>query len=99
MLTVTSDGTYSVLITDGNGCEAFDAITVTTITCNPIEVRRKSNIHIRNVGIYPNPSTGMIDNNFGNETAGSVEINVIDTYIKTQFCFTGNFESLRYPKA
>ncbi|MBK8586976.1 MAG: hypothetical protein IPN88_16795 [Bacteroidetes bacterium] len=23
VLTVTSDGTYSVLITDGNGCEAF----------------------------------------------------------------------------
>ncbi|MBK6989545.1 MAG: T9SS type A sorting domain-containing protein [Bacteroidetes bacterium] len=82
VLTVTSDGTYSVLITDGNGCEAFDAITVTTITCNPI---RSSSSPIRNVGIYPNPSTGMIDINFGNETAGSVEINVIDAYGKTQF--------------
>lgn len=81
-LTVSADGTYSVLITDGNGCEGFDAIAITTITCNP---NRSTSPSDRNSSIYPNPSTGLIDISFGNEIAGVVEINIVDAYGKTHF--------------
>ncbi|MBK9413900.1 MAG: T9SS type A sorting domain-containing protein [Bacteroidetes bacterium] len=89
-LTVSTDGVYSVLITDGNSCEAFDAIVITTTPCNP---NRNTSQPIRNVGIYPNPSTGMIDINFGNETPGVVEINIIDAFGKTHFVSQENLKS------
>jgi hypothetical protein len=89
-LTVSSDGTYSVLITDGNGCEGFDAIAITTITCNPFSSTSTS---VRNGGIYPNPSTGLIDISFGNEIAGVVEISIVDAYGKTHFVSQENVKA------
>ncbi|MBL0105221.1 MAG: T9SS type A sorting domain-containing protein [Bacteroidetes bacterium] len=79
-LTVSASGIYSVLVTDGNSCEAFDAISVDVITCNPHPMTVKPN---HAVGIYPNPSTGVIDISFDNEVSGTVEINVIDAFGKT----------------
>ncbi|MBK8364526.1 MAG: T9SS type A sorting domain-containing protein [Bacteroidetes bacterium] len=79
-----------MLITDGNSREAFDAIVITTTPCNP---NRNTSQPIRNVGIYPNPSTGMIDINFGNETPGVVEINIIDAFGKTHFVSQENLKS------
>jgi uncharacterized protein (DUF2141 family) len=89
-LTVSSDGTYSVLITDGNGCEGFDAIAITTITCNPFSSTSTS---VRNGTIYPNPSTGLIDISFGNEIAGVVEISIVDAYGKTHFVSQENVKA------
>ena len=89
-LTVTSAGTYSVLVTDGNSCEAFDAITVDTITCGPHQM-----VHhpAHTTGIYPNPSTGIIDISFDNETAGAVQINIVDAFGKTLLVANENIKS------
>ena len=78
-LIVSSSGIYSVLVTDGNACEAFDAIIVDTITCGP----HISALHPNHaMGIYPNPSTGVIDINFDNETSGAAAINIVDAFGK-----------------
>lgn len=88
-LDVTTDGTYSVLVTDGNSCEAFDAITVTTISCNrPHTVARPT----RGIGVYPNPSTGVVDVTFNNESSGAVEVSVVDVYGKTLFVSQENLK-------
>jgi hypothetical protein len=79
-LVVTTDGVYSVLITDGNGCQGFDAISVGTVTCSNHPVVQTQS---RTVDIYPNPSKGMIDIRFANDVAGDVSINIVDALGKT----------------
>lgn len=90
-LNVSSPGTYSVLITDGNSCEAFDMITVNTIACNrPHTTAARPT---RSVGVYPNPSTGVIDINFNNEASGAVEVSVVDVYGKILFVSQENLKA------
>ena len=90
-LNVSSPGTYSVLITDGNSCEAFDMITVSTIACNrPHTTAARPT---RSIGVYPNPSTGVIDINFNNEASGAVEVSVVDVYGKVLFVSQENLKA------
>ncbi len=89
-LDVNAVGIYSVLITDANGCESYDAIMVSTISCNrQHSVLRPS----RSIGVYPNPSTGVIDINFNNEVSGSVEVSIVDVYGKTLFTSQENIKA------
>lgn len=89
-LDVSTPGTYSVLVTDGNGCETFDLITVSTIVCSrPHTVARPTH----SAGVYPNPSTGIVDVNFNNETSGAVEVSVVDVYGKTLFVSQENLKA------
>ena len=57
-LTVTAAGMYSVLVTDSNGCENFDAINVNYMTCisrNHYYLDRQPTIDV-----YPNPTNNVI---------------------------------------
>lgn len=59
-LDVTSDGTYSVLVTNGAGCENFDAVTVTFFTCPTAHPVVHHPGAAAAVSISPNPAHGTI---------------------------------------
>ncbi len=59
-LTVSEEGTYSVLVTDSNGCENFDAIFVDTINCQLSHNLHGSGITSHGVFLFPNPATSEI---------------------------------------
>jgi hypothetical protein len=59
-LTVTTGGTYTVFVTDSNGCQNFDPIDVTFVICpvnNPSVVMPPVNM----VSIYPNPAHEKVE--------------------------------------
>jgi hypothetical protein len=58
-ISVNQAGTYSVTITDVNGCSNTDAIAVVTDPCLGL------NELTSNLNIYPNPTTGLINIDFG----------------------------------
>jgi hypothetical protein len=58
-ISVNQAGTYSVTITDVNGCSNTDAIAVVTDPCLGL------NELTFNLNIYPNPTTGLINIDFG----------------------------------
>ncbi|MBL0102919.1 MAG: T9SS type A sorting domain-containing protein [Bacteroidetes bacterium] len=89
-LTVTSSGIYSVLVTDGNGCEGFDAISVDTITCNPHYSTALSNSGFE---VFPNPSSGDVSLTFNNQHAGEVQITVIDAVGKLHYSASENLKA------
>ncbi len=89
-LAVTSSSVYSVLVTDGNGCDAFDAITVDVITCNP---NARATHLDRTLSIYPNPSTGLIDINFDNQTSGAANISIVDAFGKIVYVSQENLKA------
>ena len=47
-LTVTTAGTYSVLVTNASGCQAFDAIAVDFISCNAIHSNNTNSVGAAN---------------------------------------------------
>lgn len=91
-LDVTAAGVYSVLVTDANNCEAFDAITVSTVVCIRYN-HSTTTLARRSFGIYPNPSTGVVDINFSNESAADVQIDVVDVYGKALFHASENLKA------
>ena len=58
-ISVNQAGTYSVTITDVNGCSNMDEIAVVTDPCLGL------NELTSNLNIYPNPTTGFINIDFG----------------------------------
>ena len=67
----------------------FSRVPVTTISCNrPHTVARPT----RGIGVYPNPSTGVVDVTFNNESSGAVEVSVVDVYGKTLFVSQENLK-------
>ncbi len=62
-LNVSAAGTYSVLVTDGNGCQSFDAITVNFINCanNPSNQPVSAGPGNQAFGVYPNPARDRVD--------------------------------------
>jgi hypothetical protein len=56
-LIVSATGTYSVEITDGNGCIAMDTITITFIPCSASIGELEDKISFI---VYPNPTTGQL---------------------------------------
>lgn len=79
--TITTDGTYSVSVTDGNGCNGHDTIIVTTIPPPSGSI----GITTSGAGVYnfsiTNPQ-GVLGNkwNFGDQSAESTNSNVTHTY-------------------
>lgn len=62
-LPVTTSGLYSVLITDQNGCENFDTIEITFVSCSnngTIIAEPSVSRKIKTVDVYPNPFTDKI---------------------------------------
>lgn len=58
-LSVSSAGTYAVLVRDINGCEAFDAIQVSYVPCQrPFSIKSHDALH--NFTISPNPTGSSV---------------------------------------
>jgi hypothetical protein len=58
-LDVTVDGTYSVLVTDANGCENFDAILVNFIQCQQVRPEIEP-VGGPGIDIFPNPGRNRV---------------------------------------
>ena len=59
-LTVSTEGIFSVLVSDVNGCENFDAIMVDTISCQFGPSSYANGIRSRVNYLFPNPATNEI---------------------------------------
>lgn len=59
-LTVTNAGMYSVLVSDANGCENFDAISVDTMSCPVQPSSFSSGIRSHGAYLFPNPAKNEI---------------------------------------
>lgn len=59
-LTVSAEGIYSVLVSDSNGCENFDAIMVDTISCQIPPSSFATGTRSRGNYLFPNPATNEI---------------------------------------
>lgn len=67
------NGTYSVSITDGNGCTTtINGIVVTSSSAGLDELNGASFV------VYPNPTTGLVNISLLNPTAGEVSIFITD---------------------
>jgi hypothetical protein len=94
---------YSVKVTDKNGCENSDTIFVhvTTQPTEIIEISSKTRIEI-----YPNPTKGMLYLQIRNESLEEIELNINDiagnlifseNYQNTQNLFTEEIDLSAYP--
>lgn len=63
-LVVSTTGTYSVWVTDANGCQGTDDVTVTFQDCSSLEELENFSIEL-----YPNPSNGLLTVLIGSSTA------------------------------
>ncbi len=63
-LSVISNGVYSVLVTDANGCQNFDAVTVNFITCaGSPQTQSVVGSGNSSLNIYPNPTRDRVEVN------------------------------------
>ena len=69
-ITATQPGTYTVTVTDANGCTASDAITLTLDQTSVPEAGVPVSLNV-----YPNPSDGLFQLTWG--TDGPVSVDVI----------------------
>jgi hypothetical protein len=78
-LSVSSNGVYTVLVTDVNGCQNFDAVTVNFISCigNP-QTQTLSGTGNSSVSIFPNPTHDNIEVTIAKVKDQDVEITVND---------------------
>lgn len=88
--TANADGVYSVLITDNNGCQAYDAIQVTTIGCQAGE---KSTSNSGDAIVFPNPAHDEIQISFQNKTPEEVSISVYDSFGRKCYFSNENLKS------
>ncbi|REK06518.1 MAG: T9SS C-terminal target domain-containing protein [Bacteroidetes bacterium] len=75
-LIVNNPGNYSVLIRDGNGCENFDAVQVSYISC---QSSRSLPVRLTYVELFPNPAGELLSLNFRNYPAGNCRMFVYDS--------------------
>lgn len=71
-LTVTQTGEYSVTVTNANGCEAADSVTVSIITST------SETALAGDLTLFPNPSTGWVNLRFDAFKPGGYRITVFD---------------------
>lgn len=81
-ITVTSEGTYSVTVTNAEGCTATDAIEIMTDPCAGVE-----ELEIV-TAIYPNPTNAFVTIEFADFT--QAEITVADMHGKVMSQATAN---------
>ncbi len=72
-VTVTSDGTYSVTVTSGNGCESTDEVTV---NFQPNAVNEPT--LAGKLNLFPNPTSGWVNLAFSEFEAGAYTVGVYD---------------------
>ncbi len=77
LITVNSPGTYTVTVTDTNGCSAV----AEPVTINKISVDEKGNA--LSFTIFPNPSNGILNVKFDNFMAKDMIIKLIDATGRT----------------
>lgn len=75
--TPTQSGIYVVRITDANGCVyRYSPGYLYSISTSVNEIETK------NISVYPNPSTGIVDLDFNYQKFNSVKVEVYDVYGK-----------------
>ena len=70
-VTFTNSGTYSLTVSDTNGCSTTDTITVQIW---PLGVNQ---VEATSMSVYPNPSTGLFNLSLNNVPADQIEIMVL----------------------
>ncbi|MBL0258540.1 MAG: T9SS type A sorting domain-containing protein [Bacteroidetes bacterium] len=75
-ISVSMAGPYSVLITDANGCENFDDIIVSTISCQGNTPVHSS--HINLPVLYPNPALEELNVVLTTNTLTQVDIRIVN---------------------
>lgn len=71
-VTFTNSGTYSLTVSDTNGCSTTDTITVEIW---PLGVNQ---VEATSMSVYPNPSTGLFNLSLNNVPADQIEIIVMN---------------------
>lgn len=84
--TPTQSGIYVVRTTDVNGCVYRYSAGYSYSISTDI-----NNFETKNVSIYPNPTTGIVDVDFNYQNFNSVRINVYDMYGKTVMTSADNW--------
>ncbi len=64
--------TYSVTVTDPNGCTATDQVTITPVACRM--AGSEQTMTDNTLSIYPNPATQLVTINTGNVLADNISI-------------------------
>lgn len=77
-ITVSDAGTYSVTVTDTDGCEQVEEATVTTFTSVA-----DLNAVAASMSIFPNPSTGRFQVDLTVAKAQSISINIVNMQGRT----------------
>lgn len=81
-LTVSTSGMYSVLVTDSNGCEGFDAINVNFIICaSPFP--KPLSLSVSEIEIFPNPVGDELTVYFKQKISGETNVTILDLLGKT----------------
>ncbi len=59
-------GVYFVSISDINGCQTFDSISITLLDCDTATIGIKESFAINELSVFPNPASDRLNVNFGN---------------------------------
>lgn len=84
-INVSEEGTYSVTVTDADGCEQVEEVEVTTF----VSVA-ELNAVAASVKLFPNPSTGRFQLDLSVAKAQNIAINVIDMQGRSVFAENWN---------
>ncbi|HNP98279.1 MAG TPA: T9SS type A sorting domain-containing protein [Bacteroidia bacterium] len=76
-IVVYTDGNYSVLVSNAEGCENFDNIQVTTIACQ--SASRPSHSYHDSPIVYPNPAADEINIVFTPAERSDVQIRIVNS--------------------
>ena len=79
-ITVSTEGDYSVIITDSNGCSAMVEVTVTKNNADSCKSTSIEDTYTQNqyVSIYPNPAHNNVHVKFFSNTAETAEVRLTD---------------------
>ena len=83
-MAVTTSGVYSVLVTDSNGCQNFDAVNVTFVTCL-VDIISQTLNSPSSIIIYPNPTSEKLNIVFYSEIKSNFKLKVYDLIGKIVF--------------